>query len=261
MRHRGFVLVFAAALAVFPAASAPADEGPEPPRLRLPATARPTGYSVSLTIDPTKETFQGSVAIEIRLERKTALLWLNGTDLAVDRVWATAAGRKVGARVVSGGTDFIGFAFDRAIGPGALSLRVDYTGKLDATSTQGLFREKDGGDWYAFSQFESTDARRAFPCFDEPSYKVPFTLTLRIPKGASAVSNTPVAEQTDGAGGMRVVRFHKTPPLPAYLVALAVGPFEYVDAGRAGRGKTPIRIVTPRGKAVQAAMKASCRAS
>ena len=145
----------------------------------------------------------------------------------------------------------MGFAFDRALEPGAARLHIEYTGSLDETSTQGLFRQKDGEDWYAFSQFEATDARRAFPCFDEPSYKVSWQVTLRIPKGTTAVSNTPVASETE-EGGLRVVRFGRTPPLPSYLIAIAVGPFDYVDAGRAGAKKTPIRIVMPRGKSAQA---------
>jgi alanyl aminopeptidase len=235
------------ALAV-PAGAAPA---PEPPKLRLPAGAEPTGYSVELKIDPARETFRGSVAIDIRLERKTSFLWLNATDLTIDKASATVADRTVGVTAVPGGSDFVGFSFAKPVGPGAVKLRVDYTGKLDETSTQGLFRQKDGEDWYAFSQFEPTDARRAFPCFDEPSHKVRWQLTLRIPKGTTAVSNTPVESESAAADGGRVVRFKKTEPLPSYLVALGVGPFDYLDGGTAGSKKTPIRIVTPRGKASQ----------
>src|SRR4029079_6699963 len=134
----------------------------------------------------------------------------------------------------------------------ALSLHFEYSGKLFENSTQGLFHQKDGDDWYAFSQLEATDARRAFPCFDEPGFKVPWQLTLEIPKGTTAVSNTPVESESDGPEGTRVVRFRRTEPIPAYLVALGVGPFEYVDAGRFGKKKTPLRIVTPRGKSAQA---------
>jgi alanyl aminopeptidase len=225
---------------------------PQPPKLRLPATAEPAGYTVELAIDPGKETFRGAIDIDIRLKEKTDLLWLNGTDLKIERASASAGREPIGVRTIPGSEDFVGFAFDRAISPGTLKLHVAYTGNLEEISTQGLFRQKEGEDWYAFSQFESTDARRAFPCFDEPSYKVPWQLTLRIPKRSSAVSNTPVEFESAGADGVRVVRFKKTEPLPSYLVALAVGPFEYVDAGRVGMKKTPIRIVTPRGKGAQA---------
>ena len=230
-----------------------AGPGPEPPALRLPATARPLGYAVDLTIDPGRETFRGSIDIQARLDEKTALLWLNGADLQVEKATASFGGRPVGVRAVPGGSEFLGFAFAEPVGPGELALYVEYTGRIDENSTQGLFRQKDGGNWYVFSQLEATDARRAFPCFDEPSYKAPWQLTLRIPKGTSALSNTPIAsEEASGSDGARIVRFRKTDPLPSYLVALAVGPFDYVDAGKAGAKKTPIRIVTPRGKASQA---------
>lgn len=221
------------------------------PTLRLPPLAEPTGYAVDLTIDPGQPEFRGTVDIDVRVRQRTDVLWLDSKELKITRAAAALAGRSVPARVIPGGTDFAGFVFDHPLEPGALKLHVEFTGIMDETSTQGLFRQKDGGDWYAFTQFESTDARRAFPCFDEPSYKVAWRLTLRVPKGDSAVSNMPIASDAE-EGGRRVVRFMPTPPLPSYLVALAVGPFDYVDAGRAGARKIPIRIVTPRGKASQA---------
>jgi alanyl aminopeptidase len=225
---------------------------PEPPKLRLPAVAEPTAYAVELTIVPSEDSFRGLIDIEVRVKEKTSFVWLNGTDLKIERASASVGGRMVGARAVAGGEDFVGLAFERPLGPGEMKLRLAYTGTLSKTSTTGLFKQKDGEDWYVFSQFEATDARRAFPCFDEPSYKVPWRLTVRIPKGASAVSNTPILSESGDSDGMKVVRFRRTPPLPSYLVALGVGPFDYVGAGRAGMKKTPIRIIVPRGKSPQA---------
>ena len=147
----------------------------------------------------------------------------------------------------------MGFAFDRALPAGEIELHVDYTGSIDETSTQGVFRQKDGDAWYVYTQLETTDARRAFPCFDEPAFKTPWELTLTIPAGTSAVSNTPIVSESPAkGGGGKVVRFGKTEPLPAYLIALGIGPFDYVDAGRAGMKKTPIRIIVPKGKASRA---------
>jgi len=248
------ILRLAAALAVAApafAAPAPPAAAPEPPKLRLPAVAEPVGYAAELTIDPGKESFRGTVSIDVRFKQKTSFLWLNATGLEVAKASATVGDRTVGVKAVPGGDDFLGFSFDRSVGPGAVKLRIEYTGKIDETSTQGLFRQKDGEDWYAFTQFETSDARRAFPSFDEPSYKVPWQLTLRIPKSATAVSNTPIEAESAAADGGRVVRFKRTEPIASYLVAFGVGPFDYLDAGTAGSKKTPIRIITPRGKASQ----------
>jgi alanyl aminopeptidase len=254
MRQRGHLRAAAvgAALLCLAARAAAAAPDPQPPDLRLPVTAAPAGYAAELTIDPGRDSFHGAVDIDVNLRQPSRLLWLNATELAVERASAVAAGETVGVHAVPGGEEFVGLAFDREVAPGALKLHVEYTGRIAETSTQGVFRQKDGGDWYVYTQFESTDARRAFPCFDEPSYKVPFQLTLRIPKGTSALSNTPVESDEVAADGGRLVRFERTEPLPTYLVAFGVGPFEYVDAGRAGTNKTPIRIVTPRGKASRA---------
>jgi alanyl aminopeptidase len=104
-----------------------------------------------------------------------------------------------------------------------------------------------------YSQFEPTDARRAFPCFDEPRFKTPWQLTLHVKQDQLAASNTPIESQTKESGGMKRVTFAATRPLPSYLVALVVGPFDVVDAGKAGRNKTPLRILVPKGRASEAA--------
>lgn len=106
----------------------------------------------------------------------------------------------------------------------------------------------DGGAWYAFTQFEATDARRAFPCFDEPGYKVPFDVTVTVPKGMRAVANAPETAH-DEAAAKTTYRFAQTQPLPTYLVALAVGDLEIKELP--GRTKPPIRLVTVKGKSGQ----------
>ncbi len=72
-------------------------------------------------------------------------------------------------------------------------LHVAYQGKISRNSSAGIFQLKEDREWYVYSQFEPTDARRAFPCFDEPSFKVPWQMTLHVPKDDLALSNTPVA--------------------------------------------------------------------
>ena len=124
------------------------------------------------------------------------------------------------------------------------------------TRTRDIFRQQSGGEWYAFTQFEETDARRAFPCVDEPSAKIPWTLSLRIPSGLKAVANAPEESSTPAGEGMILVRFRTTRPLPSYLVAFGVGPFDFVDGRPAGKRKVPVRIVVPRGRAREGAYAA-----
>jgi len=218
------------------------------PTLRLPSGASPLRYSVVLAVDPSKDFFDGDIEIDLRFDRPMPVLWLNARELEIDSAVLTQNGRSSKAGVVAGGEDFVGFALDPPAVPGAARLRISYRGTIQPTDTTGIFKQKVGEDWYAFTQFEATDARRAFPCFDEPSYKVPWQLTLRIPRGFLAVSNTPISKEADASDGLREVAFAATKPLPAYLMAFGVGPFDLVDAGRAGRRSVPLRLFVPRGR-------------
>ncbi len=233
-----------------------AAELPQPPELRLPEVAKPLRMKVDLTILPDRERFDGKVEIELELKAATRLLWLNASQLEFAAASLEAGGEPQPVTVVAGGTDFAGFDFGRDVAPGRATLRIAYRGQLDPIETDGLFRQQDNGNWYAFSQFESTYARRAFPCFDEPSYRVPWQLTLHVRSEHFAVSNTPaVAERPEGEG-MKAVEFATTPPISSYLVAFAVGPFSVVDAGSWGRARTPVRIIVPRGHEAKAAYAA-----
>ena len=224
----------------------------QPPELRLPRVVEPTGYGAELTIVPSMETFSGTIEIALRVRESTTAVWLNATDLTVQTASLTAGGKTQAARIVPSKTDFVGLNFEQPLEPGEATLRIVYTGKLSARNSSGIFRNKVGGEWYAFTQFEATDARRAFPCFDEPSYKVPWQITLHVKREHMALSNQPAVSETDEPDGMKAVRFAPTRPLPSYLIAMAVGPFDAVDAGHAGSKKTPLRIITPRGMADQA---------
>jgi alanyl aminopeptidase len=210
----------------------------------LPNGARPVRYAIDLTIVPGEDTFHGAADIELNFDKASSMLWLNATDLTIERA---------NARVVPGGDNFAGFEFDSAI-TGMTTLHVEYTGKISKSTSAGLFQMHDGSrpPWYVYSQFEPTDARRAFPCFDEPQFKTPWQLTLHVKQDQFAASNTPIMSESPEAGGMKRVTFAPTRPLPSYLVALVVGPFEVVDAGNAGRKNTPLRILVPQGRSGEA---------
>jgi alanyl aminopeptidase len=224
----------------------------QPPQLRLGHAVEPVRYAVDLTIVPAEDTFSGTIDIALKVREATPLIWLNAKDLTIREATLQAGGAAMAARVVEGGTDFVGFSFERPIESGEAELHIVYSGKIDARSSAGIFKNRVAGEWYAFTQFEAIDARRALPCFDEPSFKTPWRVTLHVKREHMALSNQPVASEIDEPNGMKAVRFAETRPLPSYLVAFAVGPFEAVDAGRAGVKKAPLRIITPRGMAEQA---------
>ena len=92
-----------------------------------------------------------------------------------------------------------------------------------------------------------TNARRVFPTIDEPDRKTPWTVTLDVPAALVAVGNMPVAE-TKELGAIKRVKFAPTPPVPSYLVAFGVGPFEIIDAGATKQSKTPMRVIVPKGQ-------------
>ena len=240
MRRTLFLLLLAAQAAF---AQEPA------PTLRLPDAVRPLRYAVELTLRPTEGPFRGSIEIEVEIRQPTPVIWLNARFLTVDR--AEIGGNPL--QVQRGGPDFVGLRADSPLPAGRATLRLEYRGELSARDLVGAFRMREGSEWYVYTQLEPIHARRVFPCFDEPGYKVPWQLTLVVPVGDMALSNTPTLSETllhEGGkpNGMKRVRFAETRPLPSYLIAFGVGPFDVVDAGKAGRKGTPIRIITPKGQ-------------
>ena len=251
--HKSTVVLFAVcALASLCAWNAKADQAldqsPIPPKFRLPAhEVGPVRYRLDLTVVPDQDTFVGAIEIDLQFAKSTSVLWLNAERLNVKDATLTVGHEKLAAKVISEPQDYVGFAFDHPVGPGAATLRVAYQGEINRKDQQGIFQMKDGDRWYVYSQFEAIWARRAFPCFDEPSYKVPWQLTLRVKNDQMALSNAPMVSEKDAGDGMRVVKFAETKPLPSYLVALAVGDLEVINAGTTGKKHTRVRIVVPRG--------------
>jgi len=132
---------------------------------------------------------------------------------------------------------------------------IDYAGTFDQISTTGAFKQTVGDGSYVYTQLEAIYARRVFPCLDEPDNKVPWKLTLDIPAKLVAVANTPMVSEAALADGKKRVEFAVSKPLPTYLVAFGVGPFEIVDAGKT-KGGTPVRIVTLAKRGAEAAYAA-----
>lgn len=251
------LLAACAAFAIFATSAFAADEAPT---LRLPDTVAPTSYQVKLNLDPGKETFSGHISINVDIKQPTQTIWLNGTQLQISQAKLTAGGKDMTATATPSGQDFLGLHFESNIPTGQGVIEIDYTGRVRQHDSSGVFHMSEGGVNYLFTQFESTDARGAFPCFDEPSYKVPWQLTLTVPQDDVAVSNTPVANQrTENA--QKIFEFQETKPLPSYLIAFAVGQFDFVPAGYVGSNRAPVRIITPKGLGYQAKYAAEITAT
>ncbi len=246
---RALVLALAAcgSSATVPAPVAIPD--PPPPGLRLPGDVAPTLYHLELTVVPDAATSRGKVAIDATVIRATRVVWLDATGLTIGN--ATLAGAR--ARVIPGGDDYIGLTLDRELPIGPLAIAVEFTAPIDHQKSRGIYAEKEGADSYAYTFFESIDARRAFPCFDEPNYKVPWQLTFHVKVDHVAAGNAAVVGETPEADGMKRVELAPSKPLPSYLVAFVVGPFEVVDDGTTGRGPTPVRFIVPKGRAAELA--------
>jgi aminopeptidase N len=218
---------------------------PPPPELRLPGDVRPTRYALDLTIVPEQPPAAGRVHIAAEVVRPARIVWLHASGLAIAHAELDGAP----ARVIAGDSDVIGVTLDRPLAPGRLAIDLAFTAPIDRERSRAIYSEREGGDAYVYTYFEPLDARRAFPCFDEPGYKVPWQLTFHVRADHVALGNAPVERETPEPGGMKRVELAETRPLPSYLVAFVVGPFELIDGGTAGRVGTPIRFVIPRGRA------------
>ncbi len=240
------------ALAIDP--PAPAADAAPVPQGQLTGAAQPTAYRLDLTVDPAKERFSGHVEIEVRLKAASTLIDLHGRDLNITRATASAGGKVlVGTWQQKNTSGLARLAFPEALPAGKVTLSFDYDAEFN-TGPAGMFRVKVGEDWYSWSQFESIDARAAFPSFDEPGFKTPFDVTIRTPRGMKAISNAPEVS-TREENGLDVHRYAPTLPLPTYLMAMMVGPFAVVEStvpSSPQRDKPlPLRIASTRQNAGQ----------
>ncbi|HEX5430756.1 MAG TPA: M1 family aminopeptidase [Bryobacteraceae bacterium] len=247
---------FRAAAALLPLAAFAAGA----PAFRLPDGVVPVKHAIELSIDPARSEFQGRGRIEVDLRKPTAEIWLNGRDLVPGEASVESGGRTLPARVSPVRGEFLRVRLDSEIGPGRAIVSIEYRGHLSGRSVLGAFRRKVAGDWYVYTTFTPIEARTVFPCFDEPRFKTPWEISIRVPQGDKAYSNAPEIAETDEPGGNTLVRFATTKPLPAEVVAFAVGPFSAYQGTPASDG-TPVRVLTPRGRAVEGKAAAEATAA
>jgi aminopeptidase N len=219
------------------------------PQGQLSDAVQPQDYRLDLTVDPAKPRFSGHVEIDALLKRPSATIYLHGRDLAMRSAVARVGGRTLaGAWKQLDDTGVASLTFAEPLPAGPVIFAFDYDAPFQ-DGPSGMFHVKVGDDWYSWTQFESIDARAAFPGFDQPSFKTSFTVTLRTPPGLKAVGNAPETGATS-EGGLTVHRFARTLPLPTYLVAMMVGPFAVAEGAAPPTPQRaqplPLRIVSTR---------------
>ncbi|MDP3274350.1 MAG: M1 family metallopeptidase [Deltaproteobacteria bacterium] len=229
---------------------------------RLPSLASPVSYEVELNIDPSREGFTGTMTLVLNVPESTRTLVMHGRELSIDRVSLLdergrpyAQGR-ASSRASAGGhgePEELQLDFDEPIQGANVRLAIQYHAAYNR-ALRGLYRVQQGNRWYAFTQFEPNDARRAFPCFDEPGFKVPWTLSLVIPHALTAVANSNVRQLLPLADGHDRVMFNPTPNTSSYLIAFAVGEFDVVEHApieldlNGVHSSIPLRAITTHGQ-------------
>lgn len=207
---------------------------------RLPTIVTPEHYDLAFVVDLARERFEGTETIRVQLAEATNRIVLHAIDLEFHEVTigtGRAAQKADVALDAQSQTATLTVARQLPRGPAAIQVR--FTGVLNS-QLRGFYISKSNNRKYAVTQFEATDARRAFPCFDEPAFKATFALTVTVDRGDIAISNGKVMSDTPGpAITQHTMTFATTPKMSPYLVAIAVGDFQCLDANAEG---VPIRI-------------------
>jgi alanyl aminopeptidase len=223
------------------------------PVARLGDAIVPGRYRLELRVDPTQDSYSGKVSIDAKVSESLDSFWMHGKDIDIDEIFLTDAdGDRVAASYEQkhdSGVSLVSLA--RTVDAGPVTLDIRFHRPFE-TGTNGLFRVLRGDDAYVATQMEPIAARKVFPGFDEPGFKVPFDLALVTRADHVAITTTPeVATETLDEGFVRRV-FDTTRPMPTYLLAFAVGPYDIVDHGtipaNAVRDRElPLRAIAARG--------------
>ena len=213
---------------------------------RLPAIVVPSHYELSFAVDLAAARFDGVETIRVDISQPTRTVVLHAIEITFHEVTITAGSVTQRAAVsLDEEQQTATMTVPRALAKGRAEIHVRYTGILN-DKLRGFYLSTDAGRRYAVTQLEATDARRAFPAFDEPALKATFDISLTIDRGDTAISNGRVVSDTPAPDGRRhTVRFSTTPKMSTYLVAMAVGRFECVAESE---DNIPIRVCATEGK-------------
>lgn len=229
--------------------------------IRLVPHIKPERYQISLKPDLDAFVFEGEETITLSLDKKVKEITLHSVDLDIETAVVLQNKIKTFASRISYDkkTETATFVFPKALEVGKAKLTLVFKGILN-DKMHGFYRsryEVDGKEYHlATTQFEATDARRAFPCFDEPALKAIFDIKLIVPKKSTAISNTMPTSIREHSAGYQVVEFSPTPKMSTYLVAFIVGDLEYIE--KKTKEGVLVRVFTTPKKKHQAEFALDC---
>lgn len=212
---------------------------------RLPRTVTPRRYALRIAPDLEHEVFSGTAEIEVEVHEPVSEFVLNGVDVSVEEARLTLEATESAAEVEYRKEDErLVLKWSQTISPGTATLKIQYNGLL-AKDLRGFYRtavkDSEGKQvLIASTQMEATDARRVFPCWDEPDLKAVFAIQLVVNEDLTALSNSREISSESKGDGTKLVTFADTIPMSTYLVALVVGPFVLTEPQMAG--SVPVRI-------------------
>ncbi|MFA5990829.1 MAG: M1 family metallopeptidase [Candidatus Doudnabacteria bacterium] len=223
--------------------------------VRLPEYVKPERYRLFIKPDLKGFVFEGEETIYLTLEKSVSEITLHAKELIISDVSLKMSNSKfqISKQIQNPKSQTVTFKFKQKIPAGKGELSLKFTGILN-DKMRGFYRSQYNHQskqkHLATTQFEATDARRAFPCFDEPSAKAVFDVSLMLPKKMTVVSNTVETEVVEHQGEYKTVTFAPTPKMSTYLLAFIVGDLEYIEGKT--KDKVVVRIFTTPGKKHQA---------
>ena len=202
----------------------------EVPGGQLPDGVTPLAYRLNFVTDPREDTFSGLVEIDVALDAPHGRIWLHGQGMEIDASARLADGRVVAATAeeIDGTGGVVKLDFAEPLPAGEVMLRLDYRARYNF-GLAGLYKVTQNERDYLATQMEPIDARRAFPGFDEPRFKTPFTTTVTAPAADAVITNGAEVSAERLENGWIRHTFATTEPLQTYLIALAVGPYDKVE--------------------------------
>jgi len=205
------------------------------PHAQLPGNVVPQSYRVDMKMDPDADGFSGVVEIDVEILKPTDKIWLHGKHMTVSTATAIIDGEETPLTFTEMSAEdapsgVANLTSETVLPAGKATLRLAYETPYNQ-SLNSAYQVKRGGEGYIVTQFEPLGAREAFPSFDEPKYKVPFTLSITAPESDFVYANTPEVGTSTTAEGWIKHDFATTRPLPTYLVAFGAGPYDVNDFG------------------------------